>query len=107
MLVILIALLGVLWFFGYIHLSIFTIPDITLFAINGQPITLWNLLIFLVIAAIIGALPNPFRAIAGVFLVLWVLSILGILAFAGMSSMLVVALIVGLVAYLVSGMGTI
>jgi hypothetical protein len=107
MLVVLLILLAVLWFFGYIHLAIFTIPNITLFAINGQPITLWNLLIFLVIAAIIGALPNPLRAIAGVFLVLWVLSVLGIFAFAGMSSMLVIALIVGLVAYLVSGMGTI
>lgn len=107
MLIVLIVLLAVLWYLGYIHLAIFSIPDTTLFAINGHPITLWNLLIFLVIAAIVGALPNPFRAIAGVFLILWVLSLFGIIAFAGMSSMLVIALIVGLVAYLVSGIGAI
>ena len=107
MLVFLLVLLAILWFFGYIHIATFAIPDATLFAINGHPVTLWNLLIFLVIAAIVGVLPNPFRAIAGVFLILWVLAVLGIFAFAGLSSILVIAIIVGLIAYLVSGVGTI
>jgi hypothetical protein len=105
MLLFLLILLAFLWFFGYIHIAMFAVPDLTLFAINGHPVTLWNLLIFFVIAAIIGVLPNPFRAIAGVFLVLWVLAVLGIFAFAGMSSILVVAIIVGLLAYIVSGFG--
>ncbi len=107
MLVFLLVLLILLWFFGYIQISTFAIPNMVLFAINGHPITLWNLLIFLVIGAIIGVLPNPFRAIASVFLVLWVLSILGILALTGLSNILVVAVIVGLMAYLASGVGTI
>ncbi len=107
MLLFLLIILIALWFFGYISVIFFALPDLTLFAINGHPITLWNALIFLVVAAVIGILPNPFRAIASVFLVLWVLAVLGILAFAGFSSMLVIAIIVGLMVYLVSGIGTI
>ena len=107
MLAFLLILLIVLWFLGYVQIATFAVPDLTLFAINGHPITLWNLLIFLVIATVIGVLPNPFRAIAGVFLVLWVLAVLGILAFAGLSSMLVIAVIVGLLAYLIGGFRTI
>ncbi len=103
MLVFLLILLAVLWFLGYVQISTFAIPNPVLFAINGHDITLWNLLIFFVIATIIGVLPNPFRAIAGVFLVLWVLAVFGILAFSGLSSILVIAIIVGLVAYLIGG----
>lgn len=103
MLIFLLVILIILWFFGYIQIQGLIIPDITLFVINGNPITLWNLLIFLVIAVIIGVLPNPFRAIASVFLVLWVLAVLGILAFAGLSNIIVIAIIVGLIIYLVSG----
>jgi hypothetical protein len=105
MLAILLILLIVFWFLGYVQISTFAIPDTTLFAINAHPITLWNLLIFIVIATIIGVLPNPFRAIAGVFLVLWVLAVFGILAFTGLSSMLILAVIIGLAVYLVSGFG--
>jgi hypothetical protein len=103
MLIILLIILIILWFFGYIQISGLTIPDLTLFSINGHPITLWNILILLVVAIIIGVLPNPFRAIASVFLVLWILAVLGILAFAGMSNIIVIAIIIGLIIYVVSG----
>jgi hypothetical protein len=95
-LVILIAL----WVLGYLNLPGLVFPNITLFSFNGVPITLWNLLILLVIAWAIGVLPSPFRQIAAVMLLLWVLSTLGILAIAGLSSMLVIAIIVGLALYL-------
>ena len=103
MLTFLVIILAILWFLGYINISGLAIPNTTLFFINAHPITLWNLLTLLVIAVIIGVLPNPFRAIASVFLVLWVLSVLGILAFAGLSSILVIALVVGLLAYIIGG----
>lgn len=105
MLVFLLIILIILWFLGYIQISGITIPNITLFSINGHPITLWSLLIFLVIGAIIGVLPNPFRAIASVFFVLWILSVLGILAFGGLSSIIVIAIILGLIVYVLSGLG--
>lgn len=103
MLVGLAVILIILWFLGYIQVSGLAIPNITLFYINAHPITLWNLLTLLVVALIVGILPNPFRAIASVFLILWILSVLGILAFAGLSSILIVAIIVGLLVYIVSG----
>jgi hypothetical protein len=99
----LLIILIILWFLGYIHIDGLTIPDLVLFTVNGQPITLWNILILLVVAAVIGSLPSPFREIAGVLLILWILSVLGILAIAGLSSLLVIAFIIGLVLYLIKG----
>jgi hypothetical protein len=103
MLAFLLIALIVLWFLGYIQISGLAIPDTTLFYLNAHPITLWNMLTLLVISAVIGLLPNPFRAIASVFLVLWILSVLGIFVFAGLSSILIIAIIVGLLAYLIGG----
>lgn len=97
----LLIILIILWFGGYLRVGTFPIPDLVLFNINGQPITLWNILILLVFSAVIGALPSPFREIASVLFVLWILSVLGIFFFGGLSSMLVIAIIVGLILYLV------
>lgn len=96
----LVILIG-LWLLGYLRIDGLIIPDFFLFSINGQPITLWSLLTLLVFSALIGILPSPFRQMAGVLLVLWVLSVLGILAFGGLSSMIIIAMIVGLILYLV------
>ncbi|MDO8503867.1 MAG: hypothetical protein Q7S60_04240 [bacterium] len=96
----LLVVLIILWFLGYLKVDGLTIPDFVLFSINGRPITLWNVLTLVVIAAVIGVLPSPFREIAGVLLILLALSTLGILAFSGLSSMLVIAIIAGLVLYL-------
>ncbi|CAN5149614.1 hypothetical protein BH11PAT1_BH11PAT1_0680 [soil metagenome] len=103
MLVTIIVLLLALWFLGYVHLDALPIPDITLFEINAHPITLWNLLIFFVILWAVGILPRPFREIAFVLLVLWLLSLFGIIAFAGLSGWLVIAVIVGLIIALFGG----
>lgn len=73
-----------------------------LFVINGQTITLWNILILMVVGWLLGLLPSPFREIAGVILVLWVLSVLGILSFIpGLSNILVLVIILGLVFYII------
>ncbi len=94
---ILVALIA-LWFLGYIRIDgLPTIPDIQLFVINGQPITLCNVLIFAVICWAIGVLPSPFRQIAGVLLLLWILATLGILAISGLASIIVIAIIVGVI----------
>jgi hypothetical protein len=95
----LIAILIILWFLGYIHINGLSIPDINLFTINGRFITLWDLLILLVVSWALSILPTPFRAIAGVLLILWVLSVLGILSIAGfsLSGLLVIAIIIGII----------
>lgn len=104
MLAALILLLVVLWFLGYVNVSGITFPDIRFFTINGIDITLWNTLVLLLVVGAISILPSPFRQIAGVLLVLWVLAVLGILSIAGLGlpSILLMAIIVGLIASLIS-----
>ena len=102
MLEILLFILILLWLTGNLHVRGLVIPDYSLFVINGRPITVINILVFIVIAWAVGLLPSPFREIAGVLLVLWVLSILGVLAIAGLANLLVIAVIVGIVASLLN-----
>ena len=95
---IILVVLIALWFLGYIRIDgLPTIPDIQLLVLNGQPITLWNVLIFAVICWAIGVLPSPLRQIAGVLLIIWVLATLGILAIAGLAQIIVLAVIIGLI----------
>jgi hypothetical protein len=97
MLTIILVLLIILFFLGYNPLLL---PNMNLFVLAGRSIGLYDLLTFLVILWLIGMLPWPFRGIATVFLVLWILSFLGFIAIAGFSQLLMVALIIGLVVYL-------
>ncbi len=89
----------ILWLLGFVNLPFIPFLYTTLFSINGHPITLINLIMFFAIASLIELLPTPFNIIAGIILLLWVLSILGILAIGGLglSNILVLAVIIGLV----------
>jgi hypothetical protein len=98
MLELLLIFLILFWALGYVHVEGLRIPNITLFTLNRHVISLWDILIFVVVLWAVGLLPSPFREIAGVLLVLWVLSLLGILAIAGLSNLLVIAIIIGIVA---------
>lgn len=100
MIELILILLVVLWLLGYVSLPGIASLDIPLFSLNGESISLFDLLIFMLVVWAIGILPSPFREIASVLLVLWVLSIFNILAIAGLSSILLIAIIVGLVAAL-------
>ena len=100
MLIALLVALIMLYALGYIHISGINTPNVQLFIINGQIITLWNILILLALATITGILPRPFREIASVLLILWILSTLGVIAITGLSSILVIAIIIGLLAYI-------
>lgn len=98
MIQIILILLIVFWALGYIHVGNISIPNVMLTHFNGKPVTLWDLFIFLLVLWAIGILPSPFREIAGVLLVLWVLSLFGLIAIAGISNLIVVAIIIGIVA---------
>lgn len=100
MLIGLLVVLIILWFLGYISIPYIPIPNIVLFTINGQQITLWNLIIFLIVLALVEMLPRPLNWIAGVILIFWLLSTLGILAIPGLASILVIVVIVGLIIHL-------
>lgn len=83
----------------------FQVLHIVLLKFNGLAITIWDILIFLVFMWLVGILPSPLRQIAMIFILVWVLASLGIIAVAGLSSMLVIAIIVGIVLYILSGGG--
>lgn len=96
----LLVILIILWFLGYISIPGLAIPNIVLFTINNRPITLWDILILVVVVWLLSILPSPFREIAGVLLLLWILATLGIFAIGGLSSWIVIAIIAGIVIYM-------
>jgi hypothetical protein len=65
----------------------------------GHNITLLNLLTFGVILWLISMLPRPFQIAAGIILILWVLSILGIIAINGLSNIIILLIILGVIAF--------
>ena len=100
--IILVVLLG-LWFLGYAPVAGVHIPNTVLFSINNHPITLWNVLVVFAVLWAISILPRPFREIASVLLLLWVLSVVGIFAIAGLSNVILIAIIVGFGYYIFLG----
>ncbi|MGE5041712.1 MAG: hypothetical protein ACM3IJ_02310 [Candidatus Levyibacteriota bacterium] len=96
MIIAIIIILIILWVLGYLPVSGLYIPNIPLITIGAHTVTLWELLILLVVGWAIGILPRPLQAIASVLLLLWILSVFGIFAFAGLPSILVIIIIVGL-----------
>jgi hypothetical protein len=97
MIIAIVIILAILWFLGYAPISGISIPNFVLFSINNHPVTLWNILILLVIGWAIGILPRPLQAVASILLLFWVLSVLGIFAIAGLSSIIVLVIIIGLI----------
>lgn len=100
MLLAVIVILFLLWLLGY---GPFEVLRVALVNFNGRVITLWDVIIFGLIIWVIGILPRPFKEIASVLLIVWVLSVLGIIAIAGLSKLLIISIIVGLVLYVISG----
>lgn len=103
MLAIIIILLIALWYLGYIQIPAFPFLNKILFVINGHAVSIWEVLILLVLSWAIGILPSPIKQIAGVLLILWILATLGIIAVAGFSSIVVIAVIVGLIFFFLEG----
>jgi hypothetical protein len=103
MLFALVLFLIILWVLGLLPQGGINIPNITFFTLNNHPVTLWNLLTLIVISWIISIIPNPFRTIASILMLVWVVSILGLLPFTGIDSWLLLAIIVGLVFYVIRG----
>ena len=87
-----------LWFLGYVQISHVTIPNVPLFDINAHTVTLVELLIFVGSIWAVSILPTPLVQIGFAVVVLWVLATLGIIVVAGLSSILVITIIVGLIA---------
>jgi hypothetical protein len=100
MLGVILVILIVFWFLGYGPLETLRYP---LVQVLGRTITIWDILIFLAIIWLIDLLPRPLREIAAVLLVIWLLSLFGIIAIAGLSNILIIAIIIGIGLYIIAG----
>lgn len=103
MIILLIVLLVILWILGFLPFYFFQIP---LFSLNGQEITIYELLVFGVILWACGILPSPFRQIAIVLVILWVVATLGFITIANFSNIVILAFIVGLIIFAFRGFTT-
>ena len=100
MILTIIAILVILLLLGNISIPFINIHSLVLFTLNGRPISMWDLLIFLVIIWVIGLLTRPLRQIAILLLIFWLLSLLGVIMISNFSSLIVVVLIAGLILHL-------
>jgi hypothetical protein len=96
------VILFLLWLMGY---GPFQVLHIILFRFNNFAVSIWDILIFMVLIWLVTSLPSPFRQIAVVFILIWILSLLGVIAVTGLSSILVIAIIVGVLLYVITGGG--
>ncbi|MFW5704174.1 MAG: hypothetical protein ACOCXQ_05010 [Patescibacteria group bacterium] len=92
------AVIFVLWLLGIIQVEFL---NTVLFNFNGRAIDIQDILLFLLILWLVGLLPRPFREIVAVLFILWILSLLGIIAIAGLTEIIIFAVVVGAVIYLI------
>ncbi|MEO6508413.1 MAG: hypothetical protein ABIO02_00515 [Patescibacteria group bacterium] len=97
MAIFLLVVLVALWLMGLIQIPGISSLNVQLFELFGKSISLMDILIFGAIIWAIGILPSPFRQIAAVIALIWLLSFFGFIAVAGLSNILVLILIIGLV----------
>ena len=97
----LIAILVVLWLLGIINIPFLMKPHFPSLNILGFNLTIEKLLILGVLIWIASSLGGPLRQIVWVLVVLWILSALGIIAIGGLSNLLVIGVVVGLILSLV------
>ncbi|OGG03558.1 hypothetical protein A2W14_03170 [Candidatus Gottesmanbacteria bacterium RBG_16_37_8] len=100
MLSFLIILLIILYLTGFISIPSLSFLHRTLFYLNGRAVSVWDILILSVILYLLGFLQGPLRGIATILLILWILSVLGIIAISGFANLILALLLVGLILHL-------
>ena|SRR3989339_398258 len=93
----LLAILVVLWLTGIVSVPWLAKPHFPSLDILGFQLTIEKLLILVIVIWIASSLGGPFRQIVWVLVVLWILSTLGIIAISGLSNLLVIGIVVGLI----------
>lgn len=97
----LIAILVVLWLLGIIGIPWLARPHFPFLNILGFNFTIEKLLVIALLIWIASSLGGPFRQIVWVLVVLWILSTLGIIAIGGLSNLIVIGIVTGLVLSLI------
>jgi len=93
---IILLLMVLLYFYGYVQVPGITVPNPILFTIHGQTVSLAAFLIFFAILWTISVLPPVLRIIGMILLVAWTLTELGFVVIAGLSNFIALAIIVAL-----------
>lgn len=93
----LIAILVVLWLAGVVNVPWLMKPNFPSLNILGFNITIGNLLVLAILLWILSSLGGPFRQIIWALVVLWLLSALGVIAIGGLTNLLIIGVVVGLV----------
>lgn len=97
----LIAIVVVLWLLGIVNVPWLMRPHFPSLNILGFHLTLEKLLIIIALVWIASSLGGVIGKIVWVLVVLWLLSTLGIIAVGGLSNLLVIGVVVGIVLSLV------
>ena len=97
MLTYLLIILVILWLLGVVRIPAFSLINIPLLYIGRKAIGLYDILVFALIVWLIRILPSPLREIVAVFLILWLLSFFGVFFFGGLTNLIVLLLILGLI----------
>ncbi len=77
--------------------------QLVLLNVDGRQVTLWNFLFLIAVLWLISLSPSPFRQITSIILFLLVLSILGFFSFPGLSVILMISVVLGIIFRFVGG----
>lgn len=93
----LVAILVVLWLAGVVKIPWLMRPNFPTLDILGLHISLGNVLVLILLLWILSSLGGPLRQIIWAVVILWLLSALGVIAIGGLSNLLIIGIVVGLV----------
>ena len=101
MLIAVILVLMILWALGFLQIVNVDFLRVAIANVGGRAVTILDALIGLSIVMVAVALRGPLGIVVGVLLVLWALSVVGIVVVEGipLNALLVLDLIVGLVVH--------
>lgn len=88
-----------LFLLGFLHIPGINITDFKLFVINSHLITLYDVLIVLVVFGLIALLPKILKLVTGALFIIWILATLGFIVVQGLSTIILVTLILIVVGY--------
>ncbi len=99
----LIVILLLLWLGGIVRIPWLGVPHFPTISLRGYHVRLELFILAFFILWISGSLGSPLRQILWALVILWLLSFLGIVVIGGLTNLVVIALIVGLILGLVQG----
>jgi hypothetical protein len=107
MLTALFLVLLVLWLLGFLQIGNLDFLRVVVFRVGARGVTVLDTLIAIAVVWVIAALPGPLAISAGVLLILWALTIAGVVAVEGipLNALIILVIIVGLLVHILTRRG--